>query len=96
MLDWYSAYWMKQLHERVLEHLESEEWATPAVMADTKGFTASERHIWERCQMLFYIGFIAPMHSDMYELTTDGQLYLKGKIDVRHQPKPTVDRVLRS
>lgn len=90
-----SAYWMKQLDERILEHLESEGWATPGIMADTKGFTASEGHIRERCQMLFYIGFIVPIHSDMYELTTDGQLYLQGKIDAKHRPKPTVERVLR-
>ena len=86
---------MKQLDERILEHLNSEGWATPSTMAREKGFSASPGHIWERCQMLHYIGFIAPMHSDMYELTTDGQLYLKGEIDARHRPKPTVDRVLR-
>jgi hypothetical protein len=90
-----SAYWMKQLDERILEHLDQEGWATPSMMAQERGFSASEGHIWERCQMLYYIGFIAPMHSDMYELTTDGKLYLEGKIDARHRPRPTVDRVLR-
>lgn len=87
---------MKQLDERILEHLETEGWATPSTMAEEKGFTASEGHIWERCQMLHYVRFIAPIHGDMYELTTDGKLYLEGKIDAEHRPRPTVDRVLRS
>ena len=95
MSDRQSAYWMKQLDERILEHLESEGWATPATMAKTKGFTASEGHIWERCQMLHFVGFIAPMYAEMYDLTTDGQLYLAGKIDAENRRRPTVDRVLR-
>ncbi len=86
---------MKQLDERILEHLDSESWATPSTMAREKGFNVSEGQIWERCQMLTYIGFTAPIHGDMYELTTDGQMYLNGDIDAEHRPWPTVDRVLR-
>ncbi len=44
--------------------------------------------------MLQYTGFVAPITSDMYELTTDGIQYLRGQIDARHRPKPTVERVL--
>ncbi|MEA5388328.1 hypothetical protein VB779_15650 [Haloarculaceae archaeon H-GB11] len=90
-----SAFWMKQLDERILEHLQSESWGTPSIMAKTQGFSASEGHIRERCQMLRYVGFVDTITSDMYELTTDGILYLHGKVDARHRPKPTVDRVLR-
>jgi len=90
-----SAYWMKQLDERILEHLDSNGWATPTTMADEKGFVASPGHIWERCQMLHYVGFIAPMYGDMYEIALDGMLYLNGEIDAEHRPRPTVDRVLR-
>ncbi|EMA23120.1 hypothetical protein C442_08841 [Haloarcula amylolytica JCM 13557] len=89
-----SAFWMKQLDERILEHLDREGWATPSIMAKTKGFSASEGHIRERCLMLQYTGFVAPITSDMYELTTDGIQYLRGQIDARHRPKPTVERVL--
>jgi len=90
-----SAYWMKQLDERILEYLDSEGWGSPSVLARSRGFTASEGHIGERCKMLHYAGFISPITSDMYELTTDGIQYLNGQIDARHRPKPTVDRVLR-
>jgi hypothetical protein len=86
---------MKQLDERILEHLDSKGWATPETMSGEKGFVASPGHISERCQMLHYIGFIDPMYGDIYELTTDGQLYLSGEIDAKHRPQPTVDRVLR-
>lgn len=86
---------MKQLDERILEHLDREGWATPSIMAKTKSFTASEGHIRERCLMLQYTGFIDSITNDMYELTTDGIQYLRGQIDARHKPKPTVDRVLQ-
>lgn len=91
-----SAHWMKQLDERILEHLASEGWATPSILARERGFTASEGHIRERCQMLQYAGLIAPISGDMYELTNDGIHYLQGKIDARYRPWPTVERVLRS
>jgi len=87
---------MKQLDERILEHLDEEGWATPSIMAKTPRFSASEEHIRERCQMLRYIGFIDVIHGRMYELDTDGKLYLNGEVDARYRPKPTVDRVLRS
>jgi hypothetical protein len=37
-----SAFWMKQLDEQVLEHLDREGRATPSIMAKTRGFEASE------------------------------------------------------
>jgi len=85
---------MKQLDERILEHLQREGWTSPSILTRTQGFTASEGHIKERCQMLRYVGFVDTIASDMYELTTDGVLYLHGQIDARHRPVPTVDRVL--
>lgn len=91
-----SAFWMKQLDERILEYLHEEGWATPSMMSDAMGFSASEGHIRERCEMLRYIGFIDVLHGQMYELDTDGRLYLMGQVDARYRPEPTVDRVLRS
>ncbi|ACV47817.1 MULTISPECIES: hypothetical protein [Halomicrobium] len=89
-----SAHWMKQLDERILEYIDRDGMATPRMMARDRAFTASPSHIWERCQMLYYIRFVEPIYSDMYDLTTDGMLYLQGKIDADHRPKPTVERVL--
>jgi len=83
---------MKQLDERILEHLDCKGWATPSIMAKTKGFSASEGHIRERCLMLADIEFISPYASNMYELTTDGILYLHGEIDARHRPEPAINQ----
>ncbi|WP_225334923.1 hypothetical protein [Halomicrobium urmianum] len=90
-----SAYWMMQVDERILDYLDQEDWATPRMMARDRCFSVSEGFIWERCQMLRYVGFIAQFGRDMYELTNDGKLYLQGEIDAQHRPTPTVDRVLR-
>jgi hypothetical protein len=90
-----SAYWMKQIDERILETLDREGWSTPELMSQKRAFNVSPGQIWERCEMLRYVGFVDTVHDDMYELTTDGQLYLEGRIDARYRPKPTVDRVLR-
>lgn len=90
-----SAFWMEQLDERILEYLDSEGWGSPAIMAREREFNASEGRIRERCLMLQYAGMVAPLHGDMYEITTDGQLYLREEIDARYRPWPTVQRVLR-
>lgn len=49
---------------------------------------ASENRIRERCRLLADADLIAPIHSEMYELTTWGRLYLDGEVDARHQPRP--------
>lgn len=90
-----SAFWMKQLDERILEYIDEHGWATPQMMARDSRFSASAGHIAERCKMLRYIQFIEPIYGDAYELTTDGAQYLDGQIDARYRAWPSVDRVLR-
>jgi len=90
-----SAFWMKQLDERILEYIDEEGWATPQMMARESHFTASRGHIHERCQMLHYIGFIEPIYGDAFDLTTDGAQFLDGEIDARYRPHPAIERVLR-
>jgi len=90
-----SAYWMKQLDERILEYIDRAGMATPRMMARDRAFTASSGHIWERCQMLYCIRFVEPIYNDMYDLTTDGMLYLQGQIEADNRLKPSAERVLR-
>jgi len=90
-----SAWWMRQLDERILEYLAEEEWGTPEMMEANADFGVSIGQIRERCQMLQFAGLIVPLYGDAWELTTDGQQYLDGEIDARYRPRPTVDRVLR-
>lgn len=86
---------LTQLDERILEYLDSERWSTPTMIAEAREFNASPVRIGERCRMLQYAGMIAPIHNEMYEITTNDQLYLQEEIDTRYRPWPTVDRVLR-
>ena len=90
-----SARWVEQVDERILEFLDEKGWATPSILARERGFSASEGRIAERCELLVYAGFVAPLHAEMYEITRWGQLYLDGEVDARHQPTPSAERVLR-
>jgi len=84
---------MMQVDEKILEYLESEGWGTPSVMARSRGFHVSEGFIRERCQMLRYAGFVETITSSMYDITTDGMLYLRGELDAGYRPEPTPGKV---
>lgn len=90
-----NAQWMKQVDDRILEHLETEGWATPELIAKKPSIDISEGHVRERVLFLWYAGFVDQIWEDAYEITAAGQEYLRGELDARHQPTPTVDRVLR-
>lgn len=90
-----SAFWMKQLDERILEYIEENGWATPRMMACESRFSASAGHISERCKMLHHVQFVEPIYGGAYDLTTDGKQFLEGRIDARYRPHPKVERVLR-
>jgi len=92
-----TATWMRQLDERLLEHLNESGWSTPSMMAGHPGFEkmeVSKGQIRERCQMLADAGLVALEHRDIYEITTWGQLYLRGEVDAQNQPRPRRERVL--
>ena len=88
-----STSWMMQVDEKILEYLQREGWGTPSIMARSRGFHVSEGFIRERCEMLRYAGFIETITSSMYDITTDGMLYLRGELDASHRPKPTPSQV---
>jgi len=90
-----NANWMKAQDDRILEHLDREGWASPSLIASESSIDISEGHVEERLRMLWYAGLVSPIWADAYEITTQGVLYLRGELDVEHQPTPTVDRVLR-
>ena len=85
-----SAGWMEQTDDRILEHILEEGWSSPTVMASLTEFEAPKGILSDRCQMMVQVGFLAPLHGDMYELTTWGRQYLKGEIDAADQPDPNV------
>lgn len=85
--------WMRQLDERILEHLREEGWSSPGIMRSRQNFQClgtSEGAIAERCRVLTSAELVAPIHGNMYELTTWGRLYLEGELDAEHlRPCPS-------
>jgi hypothetical protein len=55
----------------------------------------SPGYVGERLRMLQHAGLVFCAGLESYELTTQGTLYLRGELDARHQPEPSVERVLR-
>jgi hypothetical protein len=90
-----NAHWMTQQDDRILEYLEREGWATPSHIASEASIDISEGHIRDRLKMLWYAVLAVPVFNDMYEITTEGRLYLEGELDAGNQPTPTVERALR-
>ena len=87
---------MTQLDERILEHLDEDGWSTPLLMAQHPRFgplEASENRIRERCCVLADADLV-DRESRGFEVTTWGQLYLRGDIDAENQPRPRPGRVL--
>ena len=79
---------MVLLDDRILEHLDQEGMSTPSIMATRLPTRASERRLRERCEWLADAGLIYPVTDRYYEITSWGQLYLRGRIDACHQPDP--------
>jgi isopentenyl phosphate kinase len=90
-----SAFWMKQLDERILDTLERKGLASPKVIVREGRISCSKGHVRERIDKLRHIGFVAQIHGDTFVLTHDGQLYLEGEIDANNRPWPPKDRVLK-
>jgi len=90
MSDRFPAKWMCTLDERLIEFVAEEPLASPSLMTSAMPVEASEQRIRERCSMLAEAGLIAPFSEDaeMYEVTGEGQRYLRGDLDAEHQPRP--------
>jgi hypothetical protein len=86
------ADWMCTLDERIIERLTEDSLASPEHLERVINFNASRRRIEERCGVLSDAGLIAPIvkESSMYEVTSEGQRYLAGDLDVNHLPTPRV------
>ncbi len=86
---------MVQLDERILEHLHEVAWAEPETMTTTFCSTESRAKVRSRCHRLSSSGLIGPLWpgSRMYEITTSGELYLRGQLNAQDVPAPGPVRV---
>jgi hypothetical protein len=91
-----TAKWQQTLDERILEHLDDEPWSTPRMMELVEGIDATTAQVRDRCRVLADVGLVA-IHFDRewnVEITTLGQLYLKGQADIKLHPRPRHPRSL--
>ncbi|KZX49536.1 hypothetical protein [Haloarcula sp. K1] len=88
-----SASWMNQIDERIMEWIRENGFASPSILSRERGFDVSSGYIRDRCRWLQYAGLLAPVSGDLYDLTSEGILYLKGELDASHCPRPTPSKV---
>ena len=79
------AKFITALDERILEYLEGVAFAVPEEIAATSPVQVSPGTVQERLRWLATIDFVAFQSGKggAAELTTDGRLYLEGKVDSR-------------
>lgn len=91
-----NAEYMLALDERILEYLRVEPWAVPDEVVTIPNVNATENIVRERFRWLATIDFVEyPFGegSEMVEITTDGILYLEGRVDA--QLREPTKRALR-
>jgi hypothetical protein len=91
-----TARWQQTLDERVLEHLSDEPWSTPELMELVEGIDATSAQLRDRCRVLADAELVAIYGEEGWnvELTTLGELYLKGEADIDLYPRPRHPRAL--
>lgn len=91
-----TANWQQTLDERILEHLDDEPWSTPDLMELVKGIDATAAQVRDRCRVLADAELVAIYETEGWnvELTTLGELYLKGEADIELYPRPRHPRIL--
>ena len=86
-----AAKWQESVDDRILEHLSEEPWSSARHMATLPSIHATEAQVKDRCCRLADVGLVAWFDDnalDLVELTTEGQLYLDGELDVDLYPNP--------
>lgn len=79
---------MNPADDRLLELLETEGGAPPHLIEDHEKIDYSRTHINQRLIKLRDAGLVRMIGNGVYEITTEGQKYLYGKLDLRGVPEP--------
>lgn len=75
-----STDWMKQIDERMLEHLQKKPSSTPSLMASIRWIAGSKEMVRKRCDRLCQVGLVRQIAEATFEITTKGVLYLHGEV----------------
>ena len=91
-----TARWQQSVDDRILEYLRDETWSTPEYLADVPGIHANEDTVAKRCRILAEVNLLEYVIEDMklVELTTRGEQYLEGKVDVELLPEPETNNAI--
>lgn len=85
-----TARWQQCLDDRILEQLRDQSVSTAKQIAICDEIHATESQVQDRCKVLAdadLVGFLTE-DCDFVELTTEGEQYLEGEIDVELYPYP--------
>ncbi|NLV06116.1 hypothetical protein GOC83_08240 [Haloarcula rubripromontorii] len=91
-----TARWQQSIDDRILEHLRDDSWSTASQMAKIDRIHATEAQIQDRCRVLADADLVAFLteDQDLVELTTEGEQYLEGEVDVELYPHPRHPRLM--
>jgi hypothetical protein len=91
-----TAQWQWCLDDRILEHLRDDSVSTARQIAIRDGIHATEAQVQERCYVLADAGLVAFLTDDhdFVELTTKGEQYLDGEVDVELYPYPRHPKIV--
>lgn len=79
----FDADWMSRADDRIFEHLAEEGPDTPKHMADSGRVRFSRQHINQRCKKLVTYSLLVHLGNGVYDITRQGEQYLRGELDVR-------------
>lgn len=87
---------MWSLDDRILEALSGDGWTTPESLSVIPGMHATEAQVEERCKVLADADLVTFLteDADIVGLTTEGEQYLEGKVDVELYPPPRHPRMM--
>lgn len=91
-----TAVWQESLDDRILEHLDEEPWSSPRHISSLPGIHATENQVRDRCCRLAdveLVSWVDEQNLNLLEITTEGSLYLEGKVDLKLYPNPRDSRV---
>lgn len=85
-----TARWQWCLDDRILEVLRDDSVSTAKQIAIRDGIHATESQVLDRCKVLADADLVAFLTEDcdFVELTTEGEQYLEGEVDVELYPYP--------
>ena len=85
-----TARWQQCIDDRILEYLRDNSLSTAKQIAIQDNIHATEAQVQERCRVLADADLVAFLteDQDFVDLTTEGQQYLEGEIDIELYPYP--------